>query len=236
MSYQGYYTTGLGLVHIIGDQPRIADNLQPSYEQALSLGAHRGKIAQLIVASDHTKPGHKGVYPAKYNDLCFWDGAVISISDEKAAIVIQTADCPALILTDKTTGKMALVHAGRPALTGVCNVVGNAVHAILGGYEGAENIEALVVGSICGHCFKHDQEEAQPLIEYFLKLPEPNQVFADRTAGALDLYQAIRRDLKFHGVLEENIRHEGPCTRETSGLASYRRDRTTLRNTIILVA
>jgi copper oxidase (laccase) domain-containing protein len=231
MSRQPTHTTSLGTVHIIGNQPRIIDNPHKSFEQALLHGANYGRIAQLIVASDHTKDGHKSVYPAHFGELCFWDGAMAD--EPHAAIVLQTADCPALILTNKVTGRAVLAHAGRPALTGSCNVVGNAVHAILGGYDGAENLEALVVGSICGHCFKHDHEEAKSLIEYFHKLPD--KVFADKETGALDLFEVIRHNLLHYGVPEENIRREGPCTFETPELASYRRDKTSLRNTIIFV-
>lgn len=231
MPQQFTYTTPFGTVHIIGEQPRIIDNPQLSYEQALAFGADRGKIAQLIVASDAAKAGHKSVYPARYKEPLFWDGAVTSTP--RSAIIMQTADCPVVILTNKTSGDVALVHAGRPALNGPCNVLNNALHAVLGGYTGAENVEALVVGNICGQCFKHDQEEAKPLIEYFLKLPE--NVFADRATGALDLYRVIHHDLAHHGVPTGNINQAGPCTFETKGLSSYRRDKTPLRNTVILV-
>jgi copper oxidase (laccase) domain-containing protein len=231
MSWQSTHTTALGNVHIIGEQERIIDNPQTSFDKAILYGANNGRIAQLIVAGDHTMDGHKRVYPARFDSPKFWDGAVIS--EANSAVIIQTADCPSLILTNKKTGRAALAHAGRPALTGPCNVVGNAVHAVLGGYDDAEDIEALVVGSICGSCFKHDYEEAKPLIEYFLKLPP--YVFTDRETGALDLFQVVRHDLIHHGVSDKNIRYEGPCTFETPGLSSYRRDKTSLRNTIIMV-
>jgi copper oxidase (laccase) domain-containing protein len=112
-------------------------------------------------------------------------------------------------------------------------VVNNAVHAVLQGYDGAENLEALVVGSICGSCFKHDKPEAQHLIEYFHRLPD--QVFADKATGALDLFEVIRHNLRHLGVRDEHIRRAGPCTFETDGLSSYREARTNLRNTVILV-
>jgi len=231
MSYQEKHNTSLGTVYLIGEQSRISADPRQSYEHALTYGANRGEIAQLIVAGDHTMEGHKCVYGAKFDSPRAWDGAVVS--SPRAAVVIQTADCPSLILTHKKTGRAALVHAGRPALTGTCNVINNAVHAVLQGYEGAADLEALVVGAICGSCFKHDREEAKPLIEYFHRLPD--YVFADKETGALDLYEVIRHGLMYHGVKDENIRRAGPCTFETTGLSSYRRDRTALRNTVIMV-
>ena len=71
------------------------------------------------------------------------------------------------------------------------------------------------------------------LFRSFLKLPE--NVFADRATGALDLYRVIHHDLAHLGVPSENISQTGPCTFETKGLSSYRRDKTPLRNTVILV-
>ncbi|MEN9920444.1 MAG: hypothetical protein RL538_337 [Candidatus Parcubacteria bacterium] len=231
------YTLGPATIAIFGNQPRILDNLAISHEQALALGASRDKIAQLIVASDGSKPGHKGVYSAKYDGFTHWDGAVIR--ERGAAIIIQTADCPALALFDPTSGGLALAHAGRPALDSsvkgcsACssNVVDNAL-STLSRHNNSET-KALVVGDICGSCFRHDVPDAEPHIAYFRRLPAP--VFADAEKGALDLYQVIKHYLTHHGVALENIRREGPCTLETPTLASYRRDKTMLRNTVIAV-
>lgn len=231
------YTLGPARVYVLGNQPRINDDPSISHAQALALGAERGKVAQLIVAANHTMPGHKGVYPAQYDDIMYWDGAVIS--EPGSAVVIQTADCASLVLFDTVSGKVALAHAGRPALNPTneaclaCggNVVDNALCA-LSGYDNT-NTEALIVGDICGQCFTHDAPGAEEHIAYFRRIPAP--VFVDESRGALDLSKVITHYLTHRGVPRANIRREGPCTLETLTLASYRRNKTTLRNTIIVV-
>jgi copper oxidase (laccase) domain-containing protein len=233
MSWESTHPTTLGKLYILGKQPRIITDPKISYNQAMRFGADRGKIQQLIVASDSSTDGHKRVSLATYGDPKSWDGAVIS--ESRSAVILQTADCPTLVLTNESEGRVAIVHAGRPALTGDSHVIKNAILEVCGNEDSAKNLKALIVGSICGRCFKHDKPEAKPFIEYFLQLPEPNQVFTDRENGALDLFGVIRRDLLCHGLRDEHIRHEGPCTFETEDLASYRRAKTELRNTMIFV-
>lgn len=220
-----------------GNQPRIGDNPSPSQEFACRHGADKNRVAQLIVAKDHTCDGFQGVYPAIFGTLSYRDGAVVQGSG--AAVVLQTADCPVVILSHRSSGKVAVFHAGRPALTSYghcdsCSVVENAVRA-LGVRDAREAacLEALVIGDICGHCFKHDHPEAEKLVAPFRRMPQ--KVFADPEIGALSLYQVIKHELLIRGVSEDRIRHEGPCTLETPSLASYRRDQTPLRNTTTVV-
>lgn len=229
------YCLGSVAVHIYGQQPRILDNPQESFSQALEAGADADKIAQVIVASDNSKPGHKLVCPARYGDLMYVDGAVLSESGSTA--ILQAADCAILILRDRQSGAVAVAHAGRPALSPSghctsCTVTTNAVHALIGSDGDASQLEALVVGNICGPCFKHDRDDAQKHIEPFLRYPV--NVFANRIEGALDLYALIKHHLMHSGIPEAQIRHEGPCTLETPRLSSHRRGDNT-RNTFIVV-
>jgi copper oxidase (laccase) domain-containing protein len=223
------------VVHVYGQQPRIMDNPQVSYNQAVHLGADPAKITQLIVASDDSKPGHKGVYPPRYGDILHADGTVLS--EAGSAAVIQAADCPVIVMIDGASGRIAFAHAGRPALSPTahcasCTVTENMLHALFGRERDCRQLEVLVTGNICGPCFKHDRAEARPLIEPFLRYPDA--VFADRTLGALDLFALIKHQLIFAGVPEVQIRHAGPCSLETPLLSSHRRGDNT-RNTFIVV-
>lgn len=228
------YSLGPNQVAIYGQQVRLKENPTVSYEQALELGAHRGRVAQLIVAADATVRGHKLIVRDVYNEPSMADGVLIS--QPNAAGIIQTADCAALVLYDGTSGRTVLAHAGRPALSpsghcASCTVVNNALHALVGNGP-KDQVSALVTGNICGSCFRHDHESARPLIAPFLRYPDV--VFADRERGGLDLYQVIRHELVHHGVPVENIRHESVCTLEHDHLSSHRRGDKT-RNTIIVV-
>lgn len=228
------YSLGPNLVAVYGQQVRLKENPTISYEQALGLGAHRGQVAQLIVAADASVAGHKLVVHDQYDQVSRADG--VCISQPHAAGVIQTADCAALVLYDAASGRTVLAHAGRPALSpsghcASCTIVTNALHALVG--NGSTNmVSALVTGNICGACFRHDHESARPLIAPFLRYP--NIVFTDRERGGLDLFQVIRHELLHSGVPDENIRYEGVCTLEHEHLSSHRRGDQT-RNTIIVV-
>lgn len=231
------YTYHIGdiAIHVFGQQTRIMDNPQISFDQAVSLGAHPDKITQVIVASDASKPGHKLVCPARAGDLMYCDGAVAS--DAGSAVIMQSADCAIVVAHDRTSGKVALAHAGRPALSpsehcASCTVIETLLHALVGHDGDRSQIDILVTGNICGRCFKHDKAEARKLIEPFLRYPE--HVFVDRKTGALDLFELIKHNLVFAGVPESQIRHEGPCTLETLALSSHRRGDNT-RTTFVVV-
>lgn len=229
------YSLGGAVIHVFGQQQRIIDNPQTSFDQAKQVGASPEKITQLIVASDDLKPGHKMVCPARYNDLMYCDGAVLA--EVGATAIMQAADCAILIIYDRASGKVVVAHAGRPALSpsghcASCTITENAVHALVGHDGDRSQLEVIVTGNICGPCFKHDHVDAQKYIEPFLRYPA--HVFADIEQGALDLFALIKHNLMFKGVPESHIRQEGPCTLETPCLSSHRRGDTT-RNTFIIV-
>ncbi|MBP6881873.1 MAG: polyphenol oxidase family protein [Candidatus Pacebacteria bacterium] len=229
------YSLGSATITILGQQQRIIDDLQLSFDQAKQVGAHPDKITQLIVASDNTRAGHKLVCPARANDLMYCDGAVLS--ENGSAVIMQTADCAVLVIYDRVSGRIACAHAGRPGLSpskhcASCTITENAIHALIGHDGDRSQLEALITGNICGPCFKHDKNDAFKLIEPFLRYP--STVFANVEEGALDLFLLIKHNLMFAGIPESQIRHEGPCTLETPLLSSHRRGDDT-RNTFIIV-
>lgn len=235
-SHTQTYEIGTCKVALYGEQLHLNSDAEISRLQAIELGAHPEYIAQIVTASSDKDPGYRNIVHDVFGKKSQADGVLLKTP--RSAGIIQTADCPAVILYDTKSHQVVLAHAGRPAVSPSghctsCTVVGNALHALIGSDGDPTTVFALVVGNICGPCFKHDHASATHLIEPFFKLPA--QVFADRALGALDLYEVIKHQLLFRGVLEENIRHEGPCTLETEGLSSYRRDQTLLRNTIIVV-
>lgn len=236
MSLKLPFSLGTTHIFLVGKQPRISDNRQISFDQAVRLGAHKEKISQLIVAGNKDGVNAKQIMNPNYTDIIYGDGVLLT--EYQSAGIIQTADCPALILRNKKTRHVILAHAGRPALTGddhcpSCTVITNALTRILESGTDATQLEALVIGDICGHCFKHDHETAKHLVEPFRKMP--NHVFADPETGALSLFEVIKHILTHAGVPAENINRRGPCTFETPGLSSYRRVKTELPNTVILI-
>lgn len=233
-------------VAIFGHQPHFLHDSEHTAERlAVGLGAHPSRIALAVSASGPSCPGFKLPMPAQYGEQLNTDG-LYDIPKPKSALGFQTADCGALFLYDQKTGKYGAYHCGRPALdprlgceSGHCDttIIENALDTLVGHTERSE-LQALVVGNICGPCFTHENEGAEKYVASFRKLP--SRVFADEKRGALDLYAVIKHRLMHHGLREANIRQDGPCTLETPSLSSYRRDsydqeKAQERNTILLV-
>ena len=217
---------------MIEDEGRIASTL------TVALGASVSKICRVIVASDQNQEGFQLTKVADYTDFVRADGVVLT--EPGSAALLQTADCASGILYCPRTNRAVLFHGGRPALTPFCRqesgtcdwtVVETALQAVTKG-GAKDDVVALVIGNICGQCFKHEHESAHHLAEPFLHLGE--KVFADVENKALDLYKVIKHRLMHAGVREENISHTGPCTFETPVLSSHRRGDTD-RNTTVVV-
>jgi copper oxidase (laccase) domain-containing protein len=236
MSYQAtesQYRFGPHTVALFGHQPSILDNKERSINQAISLSALPDQIAQVIVASTASEHHHKEVIEASYGKITYADGVILR--QPSTAAIIQTADCPAVVLYNEKNGAVGLIHAGRPAVTPTIeksSVIEYALAALCDD-QNRDYIHTLVLGNICGDCFVHDYPNAQHLVEPFDVYPK--EVFKDRSKGALDLHQVIVHQLTEEGVKEDTIRHEGDCTLEHDHLSSHRRGDNT-RNTIILVS
>jgi copper oxidase (laccase) domain-containing protein len=215
----------------------IEDDGMAAANLAVGLGASPSKICRIIVASDENAPGFQQIKGPDYQEFVYAEGSILRSSHE--AIVLQSGDCPIVLL--RKDDRVIAFHAGRPALTPFCKVksascdytvVENAL-SFLCGKTPRENVEALVLGNICGQCFKHESDEAVEKASWFLPLGE--QVFGDTETLSLDLFEVIKLRLRHEGVLDENIHHLGPCTFETAGLTSYRRGDRDTRNTIVVV-
>ncbi len=162
------------------------------------------------------------------------EGACIN---HKSALIIQTADCPVVIIRNMDTELVVETHAGRPALTPIrmpngalSNVITTAYMKVLGNST-PQRLQAHITAHICGECFLHDHPGAEEFIRPFDQFGET--VFTDRKRGALDVGAVIRQQLKTFGLLRENISEDVTCTKESDWLASHRNGHTT-RNIIVV--
>lgn len=224
---------------ILGKQPRLSVDSLTAINTAVGAGASPQKICVLHVPSGATGDGYQLLKVADYYEPVAAEGT--ALTEKGAAVIMQTADCPTVILTDTQTGKVVVTHAGRAALTPKCKerspncdftVIENA-YAFLGAKDPTK-VTVLVIGDICGECFKHDYESAQHLVAPFLPLGK--EVFADIETGSLSLFSVIKKRLMFIGVAESTIHHYQDCTFEKNRYASHRRDEdVNERNHIVVV-
>ena len=225
-------------IGLLGNRPHFSRDTRHAREAALLMGARHNSICIINVPSDKNGAGHKTIQNASFDASIASDGALLLQCGSAAAL--QTADCPTLILCDTITNNVAIAHAGRPALSppiecATCSfsVVDAAFNRLMPDKNRAGDVKAFIVGSICGHCFVHENPDSEEFVRPFDHFGE--QVFTDRSRGALDLVAVIKLQLKYHGVLEENIMHDHLCTMENNWLASRRGGRYEKRNTIVVV-
>lgn len=228
-------------VAIFGHQPHFLHDKNHTAEKlAIALGADPKSISLTVTASGPQDEGFKMPKAAKPGKLLQGEG-LMGITERKAAGGLQTADCAAVIVYDPDRDNFGIYHAGRQALDSKlgneCSnceitIIENAIPMLVGQAD-RSRLQVLVVGNICGPCFKHEHADAEKHVANFRSLP--GHVFANPELGALDLFEVIKYRLEAQGVLAGNIHQAGPCTLETPSLSSYRRDKTKLRNTILLV-
>lgn len=161
----------------------------------------------------------------------------VILSQPNTAVLIQTADCPTLILRNPLTGWVVVTHCGRAALSPVeqpdgtlFNIVTIAVN-LLCSPRYTDFLEAHITTGICGNCFVHDTDGASSFVTPFDLFG--HQVFVDRSRGALDLFAVIGGHLRAYGLGEHCITRDSTCTKESNALSSHRRGDTS-RNSIIV--
>lgn len=143
----------------------------------------------------------------------------------RAGLVIQTADCQAVMLYDPRKGVAANIHSGWRG--SVQNIIGKTVLAMIScfGCDPAD-IHAGIspsLGPCCGE-FIHYREE---LPRSFWKYKGDNRHF--------DFWAASRDQLSEAGVTEENICSSRLCTRcRTDLFYSYRGERSTGRLAMVI--
>ncbi|MEY2665305.1 MAG: Multi-copper polyphenol oxidoreductase laccase [Candidatus Parcubacteria bacterium] len=208
---------------ILGRQERLANNPLQAIRAAIELGASHERICIIHAPNGPKENGFQQIKVPNYQRPVEAEG--ITLTEQGSAAIIQTADCPTVILTDEATGKKVVTHAGRPALTPQENCIDRTIVETALAQLGARDIkkvQAFVLGDICGNCFLHDHESALPLVEPFLRLGQ--SVFTNVERNGLSLFKVIEARLMHAGVPSANIAHYNDCTFEHHRYSSHRRD------------
>jgi polyphenol oxidase len=149
--------------------------------------------------------------------------AVVTASTD-LGLAALSADCALVVLADARAGVIAAVHCGRPGL--LVGTLGAAVASMraIGGVA----IRAAVGPSICGSCYELPQAVAQEVVAAV-----PAAAARSRAGRpAVDVAAGVAAQLAELGV--DVVRRVGGCTREDPALFSYRRDRVTGRQAVIV--
>jgi YfiH family protein len=144
------------------------------------------------------------------------DGVVTDQSG--ITLMVRGADCAMVLLADPDHGVIGGAHCGRPGL--VVGVVPATVERMR--ELGARAITAWLGPYVCGRCYEVPQEMQDAVVA---AVPESRATTSWGTPS-VDIGAGIRAQLAGLGVACVDVSR---CTRESTDLYSYRRDRVTGR-------
>lgn len=154
------------------------------------------------------------------NSVVNAQGVILSQSGQ--ATVVESRDCPTVVIEHLKTGNVGVLHCGREQLANrhnPCMPTGVIERLIpeLGPLDG-EMLNVYITGGISAQHFEHKDPA---YIKPFLRFNRP-ELIRDQSKLTLDLVAAISVILSNFGVPKSNIKHDGLCTYETPWLGSRR--------------
>ena len=199
--------TGLGTLSFTASPEKkiLVDDIN---KMASSLDININSIA--IPDQKHTDIV-KWIESSGFYDCC--DG-IASNRKFNTILSISVADCTPVCISDKVTGNFALVHSG---WRGTKNkIVINAINLLLKKGSLLKDIIVYLGPSISMRNYEVDFDVAK----YF------SQECYERNGDKylLDIKSQIIMDIKFIGILDQNIDYSNRCTFDDDRLCSYRRD------------
>jgi len=147
------------------------------------------------------------------------DAAVTNL--EGLGLVIQMADCQAVVLYDPQKEVIANVHSGWRG--SVANIIGRCIDTMVTQFGcNPERIRAGISPSLGPCCAQ--------FINYKQEIPKALWQYKEKDRPYFDFWQISRDQLGAHGILDEHIEIMGLCTRcRTDLFYSFRANKTTGR-------
>jgi YfiH family protein len=147
------------------------------------------------------------------------DGYDALITKGRAGLMIQQADCQAVIIHDPATPALGLAHAGWRG--SVADIVGITVRAMTAAFGSTPAQLLAAISPALGPC-------CAEFVNYRQELPSWMHEFQVRP-NYFDFPAITVQQLLAAGLRRENISKAGVCTRCNSAYYSYRRSRITGR-------
>lgn len=223
----------------------IGPDRPPERELSFPYGGSPDKVCLVKAASTSSHDGFReikkpifGPKDSSVQDI-FADGVILEEPGQTA--VMWTGDCLATALYESRSGRVAVLHCGRAALSPkvtwrgkdkIENIITMGYRNLTRGVSFPE-VSAHLVGSICGHHFTHEDRIGKEMIKPFWN-HFGDVAFSDKKRGGINLVAIVKYQLAGLGVEPENIVHDGVCTFDTPTFASYRRDRSPARNAVMV--
>jgi YfiH family protein len=143
------------------------------------------------------------------------DGDALITNRDYSALVIQTADCQAIIIIDPVRRVVANIHSGWRGSVG--NIVGRTIRTMTGKYGSRPRDMLCGIGPSLGPC-------CAEFVHYRDELPESFWHYR-RSGDIFDFWEISRDQMLEAGILGDHISLSGICTKCNQHLFfSYRGD------------
>jgi len=154
-------------------------------------------------------------------------GDAFITNTSNVACFVRTADCMPILVVDPVAKAVGAIHAGWRST--VQNIVRNAIEKMKEEFGSKpEDMYAAIGPAICGSCY----EIGKDVVDEFLKndMPADGRVLHKRNGKTLlNMEWAAEELLTRAHIPRKHIDVIKLCTFETPELASYRRDKTDIR-------
>lgn len=152
--------------------------------------------------------------------------ALIS-NDPKVTLLVRVADCLPISLKDKKTHSFGLIHAGWRGLNK--RIIAKTIRLMIKEFStDPKNLVITIGPHICQKHYEVKSDVSSKFAKFSgVILKKENKLF-------LDLAKIAEIQLIKSGVKKENIKIDKACTFEDLSLPSFRRRRTSERNTVKL--
>ncbi|WP_028317700.1 peptidoglycan editing factor PgeF [Desulfobulbus elongatus] len=199
----------LNLSHSVGDQ---AERVHANRARALAALGLRHLVSVRQVHGDRILRVDDRKYFQEEPEG--YDALITSLPD--TGVLIQQADCQAVLLAAPAAGIVAAIHCGWRG--SVLDLIGKTIHCLHAEYGIAPASLRAAISPSLGPC-------CAEFIHYRKELPAWMHAFQVRPHH-FDFWSISRRQLLDAGVLPEHIDVAGLCTRCNPQFFSYRRART----------
>lgn len=155
--------------------------------------------------------------PAEDEEFAGYDALVSNISG--VGLMIQQADCQAVLLHDANKAAIGILHAGWRG--SAANIIGRTISSMQETFGCQPRDLRAAISPSLGPC-------CAEFVHYEVELPEAFWSFQAKPAH-FDFWTISRAQLLAAGVLPDRIETAGICTKCDANFFSYRRERQTGR-------
>ncbi len=162
---------------------------------------------------------HRSIHVLGKGTILNTDVVVVD-HEHPATVVMQTRDCPVIVLLNDKSGDYAVVHGMRDLLAPDergQNMVSTALDAVAPHVNERPSVYLYATAGVSAAAFPNYPEKAAPFLKHY---GEP--VFGDVAKGELDLFLVARETVQRLGVPADHCLRDTLCTVTTPWLGSLR--------------